>query len=134
MTSVLTAGLVFYQNGMTSLPGQQAAGGLNLTGVMLTAQEAAKHNSASDCWLIINNKVYDVSSYLSFHPGNPDTITPYCGKEATNAFDTKNQGKPHSQQAGNLLTQYYLGDLGQQANPQTPKPAPSPPIGRFEDD
>lgn len=81
------------------------------TTTSLTAAAVASHNSTSDCYLIINNKVYDVTSYLSQHPGGARTITPYCGKEATNAFDTKDQGQPHSAMAEQLLKDYYIADL-----------------------
>ena len=81
----------------------------------ITISEIVKHNQVTDCWLIINNKIYDVSQYLKFnlHPGENATITPYCGKEATRAFDTKDRSnpKPHSANANSMLTDYYVADL-----------------------
>jgi len=98
------------------MPSQQANEKQNIsakTGFALS--EVAKHNNVSDCWLIIDSKVYDVSSYINFHPGNPETIIPYCGKDATKAFKTKDKiiPKTHSQKAWNLLSDYYIGDLNQ---------------------
>jgi len=62
--------------------------------ITLTTTEVAKHNTADDCWLIINDSVYDVSSYVQYHPGGL-AMVPYCGREATNAFNTKGgQGNP----------------------------------------
>lgn len=78
----------------------------------LNKNEVAKHSSPSDCWIIVKNKIYDVTSYLSDqHPGGAETITPYCGKEATNAFETKDAGSPHSNAAWSMLDAYYVGDL-----------------------
>lgn len=73
------------------------------------------HNTASDCWLIINSKVYNITSYLSEHPGGAASIIAYCGKEATAAFETKDKiiPKPHSSFASGLLDAYYVGFLGQ---------------------
>ncbi len=34
-----------------------------------TKEEVAKHNKAEDCWIIVHNKVYDVTKFLSEHPG-----------------------------------------------------------------
>ena len=77
-----------------------------------TTATIAQHNSESSCWLIINNKVYDVTSFLSEHPGGASTILPFCGKEATHAFDTKDQsGGGHSSEATNLLQDYLIGSL-----------------------
>ena len=56
--------------------GQPTESGAN---VILSAAEVAKHNSSSDCWLIIENKVYDVSDYVNSHPAGRATITPHCG-------------------------------------------------------
>ncbi|MEO8863356.1 MAG: cytochrome b5-like heme/steroid binding domain-containing protein [Candidatus Saccharimonadales bacterium] len=78
-----------------------------------TTAEVAIHSTSSDCWLIINNKVYDVSKFLGDHPGGAYTIIPYCGKEATNAFDTQDRGRRggHSDQATQMLADYLIGSI-----------------------
>ena len=80
----------------------------------LTSVEVAKHNTNSDCWIIVSSKVYNISNYASSHPGGTRNITNYCGKESTNAFDTKGgNGNPHSTSANNMLNQYFVGNLNQ---------------------
>jgi cytochrome b involved in lipid metabolism len=79
--------------------------------VSLTIEEIAKHNSTSDCWSIINNKVYDLTSYLRAHPGGVYTISPYCGKDGSRGFATKDIGASHSATANNLLNSFYIGDV-----------------------
>lgn len=78
-----------------------------------SSSEVAAHNSSNNCWIIINDKVYEVTQYLSSHPGGSETIIPYCGQDATRAFETKDmpRPKPHSTYARNLLENFYLGDL-----------------------
>ncbi|MFO7567578.1 MAG: cytochrome b5-like heme/steroid binding domain-containing protein [Enhygromyxa sp.] len=77
----------------------------------LTLEEIARHDQPDDCWLIIRGKVYDVSSYIASHPAPRETITDYCGKESTRAFETKDRGRPHSPQAWNMLESYYVGEV-----------------------
>jgi len=120
VTSTLVAGFVFYQ-GKASAPASQSPGPAiqGQAGVILNAAEIVKHNSINDCWMIINGKVYNVTSYLSFHPGGIGTILPYCGGEATAAFDTKGgRGNPHSGNANALLADYYIGDFNQTVGQQ----------------
>jgi nitrate reductase (NAD(P)H) len=45
-----------------------------------TLEEIQKHNTPDDAWIIIDNKVYDVTSVLSWHPGGAAAITNYAGK------------------------------------------------------
>jgi len=144
VVAILTAGLVFYQNNKNTadrpyqnyLAGNNSSitsGGsadANLSGnqsstpamqnlgqvITLSLTEIAKHNKASDCWLLINNKVYSVSSYLSSHPGGAGTIIPNCGKEATQLFNTKGSKDPHSANANSMLADYYVGELNQVFN------------------
>lgn len=73
----------------------------------LTFATVAAHNQASDCWLVIKDQVYDVTTYVSQHPGG-ETILKGCGKEATQMFELVNK---HRGQAQNLLTQYLLGPI-----------------------
>ncbi|MFH0873891.1 MAG: cytochrome b5 domain-containing protein [Candidatus Komeilibacteria bacterium] len=79
--------------------------------VTLNKSTIAKHNSAADCWLIIDNKVYDMTNYLVAHPGGVGTVISWCGADATQAFVTKDGRGSHSNQAYNLLNQFYLGNL-----------------------
>lgn len=53
-----------------------------------TAQEISKHNSKQDCWVIIHGNVYDLTNFLSEHPGGQKIILKYAGKDATQKFDT----------------------------------------------
>ncbi|OJT12411.1 Nitrate reductase [NADH] 1 [Trametes pubescens] len=43
-------------------------------------EEVAKHDKMDDAWVILDNKVYDVTSILSWHPGGPRSILMYAGK------------------------------------------------------
>lgn len=77
----------------------------NISGA-LTLSEVTKHSTRNDCYLIINNKVYNVSSYIGNHPGGVKKITKNCGGEVTGIFTAI-----HSNFAWDLLSQYYIGDL-----------------------
>jgi cytochrome b involved in lipid metabolism len=93
--------------GATSRPGQNAT-----SAAAIPASEVAKHNSSKDCWIIIQNKVYNVTVHLRTHPGGGGLITPYCGKDATQAFQTKGGlGGNHSSRAYAQLNAFYVGDL-----------------------
>ena len=79
---------------------------------VFTQSEVAAHNNPSDCWLIINNKVYNVTDFISKHPGGK-VIANYCGGEATEAFKTKGgKGESHQSSALSVLESLYIGSLG----------------------
>ena len=77
---------------------------------IVTTLEIQKHNTISDCWLILNNKAYDVTSYINQHPGGL-TIVPFCGKDGTDAYNLIRGGIGHSNKATQLLQTYYVGDV-----------------------
>ena len=79
--------------------------------VTYSATQIATHASTTSCWLLINNRVYDVTTYLSHHPGGIRTITPWCGKESTKAFATKAGRGEHSPAAYDDLKTYFIGVL-----------------------
>lgn len=51
-----------------------------------TLAQVAECNTTSSCWVIIRNKVYDVTDFIFNHPGGPQVIMDYAGKDATAAF------------------------------------------------
>eukprot|EP00930_Biecheleria_cincta_P057617 TRINITY_DN43519_c0_g1_i1.p1 TRINITY_DN43519_c0_g1~~TRINITY_DN43519_c0_g1_i1.p1 ORF type:complete len:272 (+),score=40.63 TRINITY_DN43519_c0_g1_i1:79-894(+) len=55
-------------------------------GTQLTVDEVAKHKTAGDCWTIYEGRVYDVSSYIDFHPGGKRQIMQGAGKDMTKLF------------------------------------------------
>ncbi|ODM98645.1 Cytochrome b5 reductase 4 [Orchesella cincta] len=49
--------------------------------------EIAKHDTETDCWLVIRNCVYDVTEYLPYHPGGIPELMKGAGKDATALFN-----------------------------------------------
>jgi cytochrome b involved in lipid metabolism len=84
----------------------------------ITADEVAEHNSESDCWTIISGNVYDISPYISRHPGG-DEILRACGIDATILFTQREStdgeqigsGTPHSSSAASQLVQFKIGTV-----------------------
>ncbi len=71
-----------------------------------TLADVAKHNKSTDCWQIIDGKVYNVTSYIPYHPGGPEKVIRECGKDSTKIFDLQ-----HNPQVKSLLPPYFVGDL-----------------------
>jgi len=74
----------------------------------LTLARVKANNTASSCWSIINGNVYNLTSWISNHPGGKSAITSLCGIDGTSAFNSqhRNESKPESR-----LTGYLLGKL-----------------------
>merc|ERR1712086_267110 len=53
---------------------------------VVSKAELAKHTSRDDCWVAIHGKVYDVTQFLSMHPGGVGTLLKAAGKDSTELF------------------------------------------------
>ncbi|KAI8604666.1 FAD binding domain-containing protein [Dissophora ornata] len=53
----------------------------------ISAAEVAKHNTAEDCWVIVNGQVLDVTKFLPDHPGGKKAILLFAGRDATEEFN-----------------------------------------------
>ncbi|XP_030582297.1 cytochrome b5 type B [Archocentrus centrarchus] len=72
-----------------------------------TFEEIRVHNMSNDTWLIIHDKVYDISSFLEEHPGGEEVLLEQAGADATESFEDVG----HSTDAREMLQQYYIGEL-----------------------
>jgi len=72
-----------------------------------TLEDVARNNGASNArtWIVIKDVVYDVTDYLSEHPGGGALLMEYAGKDGTAAFDDFG----HSSDAKNIMSSYRIG-------------------------
>ncbi|GAV88885.1 Cyt-b5 domain-containing protein [Cephalotus follicularis] len=70
--------------------------------------EVSFHNKKTDCWIIIKEKVYDVTSYVEEHPGG-DAILAHAGDDSTEGF----YGPQHATRVFDMIDDFYIGDLEQ---------------------
>lgn len=63
-----------------------------------TTTQVAAHNSASDCWSIINGSVYNLTSWINRHPGGSQGILSICGKDGTSAFQGQHGSNANAKQ------------------------------------
>ncbi|KAE8710167.1 Cytochrome b5 isoform A [Hibiscus syriacus] len=80
-------------------------------------QEASQHNTKDDCWVVIDGKVYDVTSYLDEHPGGDDVVLAATGKDATDDFEDAG----HSESAKELMQSFCIGELDTSSSPIIPE-------------
>lgn len=78
------------------------------TSPALTLAEVAKRNTQSECWVAIDGNVYDLTRWISSHPGGPGAIRNLCGTDGTAEFTARHggQGTPTA-----TLSSYFIGPL-----------------------
>jgi cytochrome b involved in lipid metabolism len=56
---------------------------------VITMKEVQKHCARNDGWTVISGVVYDVTQFISQHPGGSSAITKILGKDGTAVFSTR---------------------------------------------
>ncbi|KAJ3045290.1 hypothetical protein HDV00_011162 [Rhizophlyctis rosea] len=69
-------------------------------------EEIGKHTSEKDCWVVFGGKVYDVTKFLSKHPGGPKPLLTNAGKDATSEFESI-----HDDTAKKMAAEYCIGKV-----------------------
>lgn len=70
--------------------------------------EVASHSDPADCWSVVGGSVYDLSSWVSRHPGGTKAIIGMCGRDSSDAFNNKHGSSQKAQAALILLK---IGEL-----------------------
>ena len=70
-----------------------------------TMEQVKANNTATKCWSAIDGKVYDLTNWISSHPGGAGAITSLCGTDGTASFKGQHggSGQPQSRLSGYLL-------------------------------
>lgn len=55
---------------------------------LFSRSDVRKHCRREDCWIIIEGVVYDVTEYLSRHPGGSSILLSHAGRDCTDIFNT----------------------------------------------
>ncbi|XP_054856420.1 cytochrome b5 [Eublepharis macularius] len=74
---------------------------------LFTLAEVAQRNTAREAWLVIRGRVYDVTRFVSEHPGGEEVLLEQAGRDATEPFEDVG----HSADAWEMLDQYLIGEL-----------------------
>lgn len=73
--------------------------------------EISKHNNINDCWVLFENKVYDITNYIPQHDKYLD-IQSWCGNDISSDFKTKDdRGRDHKVSSYSLLENYLIGEI-----------------------
>jgi cytochrome b involved in lipid metabolism len=83
--------------------------GASAESTVLSIETVAANASEDSCWAIIGDNVYDLTGWISSHPGGSSRILGLCGTDGTAQFQGQHGG---SSSAQGTLERYLLGALG----------------------
>jgi len=72
--------------------------------------QVGTHNREGDCWIIFQDKVYDVSNFK--HPGGLAALLRNGGKNATDAMMNVKTHKQHLDSVMTYLNSMCIGSIG----------------------
>ncbi|KAF9190000.1 fatty acid alpha-hydroxylase [Haplosporangium sp. Z 767] len=75
-----------------------------------TMQQVQAQKSKDSCWVVHNNKVYDVASFVQDHPGGEEYILDHAGQDIT-ALMKDELEHLHSEGAYEMLDEFLIGSL-----------------------
>ena len=74
----------------------------------ITTRDVESHNTRASCYVTIGFDVYDMTTFLDAHPGGPDLILQYGGKDVGKIMDDENS-HTHSEAAYEILQENRVG-------------------------
>ena len=74
-----------------------------------TLAEVAKHCSRDDAWIIVDERVYDVTRFIDKHPGGVGPILNLAGKDCTDVFANYHSAKVYQR----LLPAFLIGEMAE---------------------
>ncbi|KAK4702526.1 hypothetical protein P7C70_g3701, partial [Phenoliferia sp. Uapishka_3] len=78
---------------------------------IFTLEDVATHKTSKDCWIVHDNKIYDVTKFLYDHPGGDDYILSRAGTDITSSMADPSE-HIHSASAYEMLREFQVGVVG----------------------
>ncbi|TDZ35032.1 Cytochrome b2 [Colletotrichum spinosum] len=96
---------------------------MTATGEMdeISLTDLSRHNTKTDCWIAVHSKVWDITDFISEHPGGPSVLLKCAGSNATAIFD-----KVHAPDILEELPEDKLVGILKDATPDVPAAASQP--------
>jgi len=85
-------------------------------GGAVTIEQVARHATPSDCWSMINGSAYNLTSFISKHPGGSSRIIAICGRDGSAAFAGQHAG---SSTVLRTLAAYEVSSSGKAQSPSS---------------
>lgn len=74
-----------------------------------TLKEVAKHAAGDSLWIVVDQKIFDVTAYLKDHPGGPAILKGVAGKDCTKEFYEAHE--PSRPNVKKVLKKLKVGDV-----------------------
>lgn len=99
----------------------------------INGTEVSKHRTRESCWIVIHDKVYDVTGFLESHPGGANILIRSSGRDATKDYESVHNPEiiaetlPPSSYLGNVEPG-TLGEPEQQSSSNEQPKSEFPPL------
>lgn len=97
----------------------------------ISVSEILSHNKDTDCWIVVDGQVWDMTTFAPGHPGGPGIIYKYAGRDATKAYNEVHSPSilktnlPNDSLKGTLDRSTVTKEWATPLPEETPKSAPA---------
>eukprot|EP01083_Nonionella_stella_P253023 871092_1 len=82
-----------------------------------TWDEIRKHNQEEDLWVVLYNRIYNVTDFQIDHPGGPDVLQDIAAQDASEEFENI----LHTEKARKMTKKYLIRKEGKNTDEEDAK-------------
>ena len=75
-----------------------------------TVDDVGRHHRTDDAWVIVDRRVYDITTFLNDHPGGLDVLRDHLGHDVSSIMRDESSHQ-HTGPAFELLEEYCIGTV-----------------------